>query len=119
MQNAPPVVRQHQKHVQDLEPDREHRKEVDRNHGLHVGVQEGPQGLGGRPAAAHQVLAHAGVDTKLKQFAMNARSTPQWVLAAHGANQRAHLPEVRSAGPAYRGGPSTPRTDESLSGASR
>ena len=22
---------------------------------------------------------------------MNARSTPQWVLAAHGANQRAHL----------------------------
>src|SRR5215813_8471408 len=27
----------------------------------------------------------------LKQFAMNARSAPEWILAAHGANQRAHL----------------------------
>ena len=44
--------------------------------------------------AANQVLAHTGladVDTELKQFAMNARSTPERVLAARGTNQRAHL----------------------------
>jgi len=29
MQNAPPVVRQHQEHVQDLEPDRRHGEKVD------------------------------------------------------------------------------------------
>jgi len=37
MQNAPPVVRQHQEHVQDLEPDGRHRKEVDGNQGLDDG----------------------------------------------------------------------------------
>jgi hypothetical protein len=31
MQNAPPVVRQHQKHMQDLEADGRHRKKVDGN----------------------------------------------------------------------------------------
>ena len=29
VENASPVVRQHQKHVQDLEPDRWHREKVD------------------------------------------------------------------------------------------
>jgi hypothetical protein len=32
MQNAPPVVRQQQEHIQDLEADRRHRKKVDGNH---------------------------------------------------------------------------------------
>jgi hypothetical protein len=32
-----PVVRQHQEHVEDLEPDGRHRKEVDGNHGLDKG----------------------------------------------------------------------------------
>src|SRR6516162_10260546 len=41
MQNAPPLMRQHQQHVEDLEPDGRYRKEVDRNHGLHVVLQEG------------------------------------------------------------------------------
>ena len=46
--------------------------------------------------AAHQVLAHAGladIDAQLAQLAMNPRSAPDWVLAAHGPNQRAYLLE--------------------------
>src|SRR6266481_1917373 len=63
-------------------------------HGLHVVVKEGPPSLRGRLVAAHQVLTYAGladVDTELEQLAMNPRSAPEWVLAAHGPNQLAHL----------------------------
>jgi len=59
-----------------------------------VVFEERPPRLRRRLAAAHQVLAHAGladVDTELEQLAMNPRRAPKWVLAAHGANQRAHL----------------------------
>src|SRR6516165_3827775 len=77
MQNAPPVVRQHQNHIQDLEADRRHRKKVNGNHGFHVVVQEGPPGLGGRLVTAHQVLAHtrlANINAQLEQLAVNPRS---------------------------------------------
>ena len=80
MQNAPPVVRQHQEHVQDLEPDGRHRKKVDGDYGLHVVVKKCPPGLGGRPLATHQVLAHTGladVDAELEQLAVNPRRSPQ------------------------------------------
>src|SRR5215472_3301899 len=40
MQNAPTVMRQHQEHIQDLETDRWHRKEVDGDQGLHMIVEE-------------------------------------------------------------------------------
>src|SRR5215471_13306732 len=69
VQNAPPVVRQHQEHVQDLEPYRRHRKKVDGNHSLHVVVQEGPPSLGGRVPAPDHILAHArlaDVDAQLE-----------------------------------------------------
>src|SRR5215468_5752866 len=72
MQNAPTIMRQHQEHIQDLEPDRRHRKEVDRNQGLHVIVEECPPGLGGRVPAADHILTHAGladVDAELEQLA--------------------------------------------------
>src|SRR5499427_10258371 len=84
MQNAPPLMRQHQQHVEHLEPDGRYRKEVDRNHGLHVVLQEGSPGLGGRVVAAHQVLAHtrlAHVDAELEQLSVNPRSAPDWILA--------------------------------------
>ncbi len=45
MQNAPPAMRQYQEHVQDLEADGWHRKEVDGDHGLHVVVKKGSPGL--------------------------------------------------------------------------
>src|SRR5215471_3508274 len=56
MQNPPPLMRQHQEHGELLEPDGRYRKKVHRNHGLHVVLQEGSPGLGGRVVAAHQVL---------------------------------------------------------------
>src|SRR5215472_8475064 len=94
MQNAPPVVREHQEHIQDLKPDRRYRKEVDRNQGLHVIIEECPPGLGGRISAPDHILAHArlaDVDAQLEQLAVNWRSAPEWVLTTHGANQLAHL----------------------------
>src|SRR5215471_12544677 len=104
MQNAPSVVRQYQEHVQDLEPDRRHRKKVHGNHGLHVVVQEGPPGLGGRIVTARQVFAHAGladVNAQLEQLAVNPRSAPEWVFTTHGANQLAYfLGHARSPRPA-------------------
>ena len=46
------------------------------------------------PAFAGRTLAHtrlADIDAQLEQLAVNPRSAPKWVLAAHGANQLAHL----------------------------
>jgi DNA invertase Pin-like site-specific DNA recombinase len=50
------------------------------HHGLQVIVEEGPPGLGGRLAAAHQVFAHTGladVDAELEQLAVNPRRSPE------------------------------------------
>jgi hypothetical protein len=41
MRNAPPVVRQHQKHIQDLEADGRHAKKSTET----MDFQEGPPGL--------------------------------------------------------------------------
>src|SRR5215469_17704305 len=87
-------MRQHQKHVEHLEPDGRYRKKVDRNHGLHVVLQEGSPGWGERVVAAHQVLAHtrlANVDAELEQLSVNPPSAPEWILAAHLPNPCAHL----------------------------
>ena len=46
VQNAPPVVSQHQKHVQDLKTDRRHYEEVDGYHALNVILKECPPSLG-------------------------------------------------------------------------
>src|SRR5262249_2751186 len=64
------------------------------NHGLHVVVEEGPPSLGRRGVATDQILAHArlaDIDAELEQLAVNPRSPPERILAAHGANQLAHL----------------------------
>src|SRR5215471_14620498 len=45
VQDAPPLVRQHQKYVSDLEPNRGHDKEIHRHHRFQVIVQECPPGL--------------------------------------------------------------------------
>src|SRR5215472_19255772 len=87
-------MRQHQQHVEHLQPDGRYRKEVDRNHGLHVVLKVGSPGLGGRVVAANQVLAHthlAHVDAELEQLSVNPRSAPEWILAAHLPYPCAHL----------------------------
>ena len=60
MHDSSALVRQHQKHVQDLEPDGRHGEEVDRHHALQVIVEERPPGLRGRISSPNHVLAHAG-----------------------------------------------------------
>src|SRR3982750_3352723 len=71
--HAPALMGQHQKHVQGLKPNGRHREEVYGNEALEMILQERSPGLGGRPSAAHQVLAHAGLDTELEQFSVNTR----------------------------------------------
>ena len=53
---------------------------------------------------AHHVFAHArfaDLDTEFQQFTMDLRSAPDWIFAAHGANQLAtffrHLRTARLA----------------------
>jgi hypothetical protein len=55
---------------------------------------EGAPGLRGRLAAAHHVFADTGladVDAQLEQLTVNAGCTPTRILAAHPADQVAHL----------------------------
>jgi hypothetical protein len=94
VEDPTPIVRQHQEDIQDLEPDRRHREEVDRDHGFDVILQKGAPSLGGRPAMTYHVLADAGladVDAELQQFAVDARCSPQRILPAHRADQIADL----------------------------
>src|SRR5215831_11940988 len=88
--NATPVVGQHQKYVQDLETESGHRKEIDRDQLLEVIVQEGAPGLRGRLAAAHHVLAHAAlpdVEAEFDQLPVDAGCTPTGIFPAHPADQ--------------------------------
>ena len=95
MENPPTVVRQHQKHVQDLKPNCRHSKEVHRYQALDVVLEERPSRLRRWLPATEQILAHTGladVDAELEQFAVNARRTPARVFTAHPSDQVANLP---------------------------
>ena len=77
------LMRQHQKHVQDLEPDRRHDEEIDRHQCFQVIIEERPPGLRGRRSTPDHVLADArlaDVDAELEQFAVNVRSAPERIL---------------------------------------
>jgi hypothetical protein len=90
MENPATVVRQDQEYVQHLKANAWHREEVDRYHGLEVILQEGAPGLRRWLAASHHILGNTGladVDAQLEQFAVDARRSPQRMVAAHLANQ--------------------------------
>ena len=92
--NATPVMGQHQKHVKDLETDRGHSEEVDGDQLLGVILQEGAPGLRRRLAAAHHVFAHAAltdVDAEFEQLTVDAGCTPTGILSAHLADQISDL----------------------------
>src|SRR5580700_825187 len=94
MHDPPSLVSQNQEHVQDLKPNRRHRKEVDRHHGLDVILEEGPPALRRRLPLAYHVFAHAGladVDAEFEQFATDAGRAPKWILAAHLPDQASHV----------------------------
>lgn len=59
MQDTPSVMSEHEKHVQNLKPDRRHGEEVDRNQTLEMIFQEGPPGLGWWFPTVSYVFAHA------------------------------------------------------------
>src|SRR6266513_2685453 len=64
VQDATPVVGQHQKYVKDLEPDGGHGEEVDRDQLLGMILQEGAPSLRRRFAAAHHIFADTAVVRK-------------------------------------------------------
>ena len=91
--DAPALVRQHQKPVQDLEPDRRHNEEVHRDQCLQVVAEERPSGLRRRLAVPDHVLADAGLtdlDAELQKFAVNVRS-PRVDFRGQHADQFAHV----------------------------
>ena len=114
MENPAAVVCQHHKPIEPLESDGRHRKEVDRNHGLDLIVEEGPPSLRWRSAMADHGVAHARFaegNAKLQQFAMNPRCAPERVVAAHRSNQGSNVRrDCRSPRPPP---PNLPRPEES------
>ena len=90
MEDPATVMRQHQEHIENLEPYRWNCEEIDRHHRLDMLVEEGTPGLRGRLTEPDHVLADAGladVDAEFEEFTVNARRTPQWVFPAHGPDQ--------------------------------
>jgi hypothetical protein len=85
-------MRQHQKHVQGLEPEGRDGEEVDRHHTLQVIVEESPPSPGWRFSPSNHVFAHTGfadLDAELEQFAVDAGRAPERIVAAHLPNQLA------------------------------
>lgn len=80
LENPAAVVGQHQKHIQNLEPDCRQRNEVIRNNGVDVIFEEAPPRLRWRITMASCVLAGARVsesNAKLEKFAVNPRCAPE------------------------------------------
>jgi len=120
--NATPVMGQHQKYVKDLETQGRHGKEIDRDQLLEVIIQEGAPSLRGRLSAANHVFADAGfadLNAEFEQFTVDAKVRPNLGCLGSSCGSGRGLcaePWVSRAG---LDGPSTSRQDESLSDAKR
>ena len=96
------VMCQHQKHIQDLEPDRRNGEEIDRHHTLHVILKERSPGLGRRFPAAYHVFTYArftDLDAEFEQFAVNPRSTPDRIFRGSLSESGRALPSAPKAAP--------------------
>jgi hypothetical protein len=94
VENATPVMGQYQKHIENLETNGRHGKEVDGDQLLSVILQKCAPSLRRRFAAAHHVFAHAAlsdIDAKLEQLSVDAECTPTRILAAHSADEMSDL----------------------------
>src|SRR5215469_10118371 len=94
MQDSATVVSQHQEYVGYLKANGRHREEVDGHHGPDMILKGGSPGLRRLLPPTCHVLAHArfpDVDAQFEQFTMDTRRTPEWILAAHPANQLPNL----------------------------
>src|SRR5467141_1916375 len=91
VQDAAPVMGQHQKHIKDLETDSGHREEVDGDQLLGVILQKCAPGLRRRLAAAHHVFADAAltdVDAEL--------SSSPWMRGAPQPGFSRHILRIKS-----------------------
>ena len=59
--DPPPLMRQHQEHVQNLETDGWHGEEINRDQLLDVVVEKGPPDLAGRFSSPDHIFADAGL----------------------------------------------------------
>ena len=94
MDNASPIVRQHQKYVQDLEPDRRYHEEVHRHHALQMIIEKRTPTLRRWFSKSHHALGNGwfgDLDAEFQQLTVNARCAPAWVVATHHSNQIANL----------------------------
>jgi hypothetical protein len=89
MQNATPVMSQHQEHVKNLETNRGYREEVEL---LGVILQECAPGLRRRLAAAH----HVYLLTLLSPMSMPSLSSSPWMRGAPQMGFSRHILQIRS-----------------------
>src|SRR5918995_3679870 len=92
--NTPTLMRQHQKDIEDLKPNRRHGEKVDRHKTAQMIIEEGPPSLGRRLPISHEIFTDTGlanVDSQLEQFAVNAGRAPARIVFAHAANKCANL----------------------------
>jgi len=80
MNNAPAIMSQNKKHLEDLESHGGNHEEVDGNQLVDVVFQEGPPGLGRRLPMPHHIFRDRRLrhfDSELEQLGMKPRCSPQ------------------------------------------
>src|SRR5215475_3452695 len=90
VENAAPVMSQHQENVKNLEADRGDGEKIDGDQLLDKILEESAPSLKWQFMTAQHVFADAAlsdVDAKFEQFAMDAGCTPAGILPAHLADQ--------------------------------
>ena len=110
------VMSEDQEDVEDLEPDRVDREEVDGRRLLHMVGEEGTPVLGRRLGLAGHVFGHGGVGhlmTQEAEFRLDTRRAPGRVLPRHAADQVANLP-LHARPPLLRSGLPAPVEPEAL-----
>jgi len=86
VQNAAAVMGQNQENVKNLEADRGHREEINRDQLLDMIFEEGAPSLRRRFVAAQHVSADAAlndVEAEFEQFSLNPGCTPKGILPTH------------------------------------
>ena len=92
--DAPPIMGEHEEHEQDAEPDGGHREEVDGDQALEVIVEERPPTRARWFPVADHVLGDrrlGQIDAEFQELAVNPGSAPQRVGPRHPANQISDL----------------------------
>src|SRR4051794_38597200 len=87
---SPPLVCEHEKHIQHLKSNRGHGKKVDGHHSADLVLKERAPGLGRRTASASQILADAALgefDPELQKLAMDSRSARRRVFPTRPTDQ--------------------------------